>query len=173
MKNILIFCVFMTMKTNIIFRRLVLINIIINNNCYYKASLTRWVKRLSETWNGQRPRLESWPQEINPALSYNRKYITFFIRKYSGEDPQRLTCKKVPSPSSIREMSTLKLFKWLLMHHKYPQVCISYGKYGPSSPSSKREMSTLKFLTTLAGRTESPLHRLILYCMRVNYRSRG
>ena len=34
--------------------------------------------------------------------------------KYSGQDPQRLTCKKVPSPSSIREMSTLKLFKWLL-----------------------------------------------------------
>ena len=56
-------------------------------------------------------------------------------RKYSGQDPQRLTCKKVPSPSSIREMSTLKLFKWLL--------------------------------------PESPLHRLTLYCMRVNYRSRG
>ena len=58
-----------------------------------------------------------------------------YILKYSGQDPQRLTCKKVPSPSSIREMSTLKLFKWLL--------------------------------------PESPLHRLTLYCMRVNYRSRG
>ena len=62
--------------------------------------------------------------------------------KYSGQDPQRLTCKKV-------------LFKWLLMHQKCPQVCISYGKYGPPSPSSKREMSTLKFMTTPAGRTES------------------
>ena len=55
--------------------------------------------------------------------------------KYSGQDPQRLTCKKVPSPSSIREMSTLTLFKWLLMHQKCPQVCISYiwqiwTKYG-------------------------------------------
>ena len=61
---------------------------------------------------------------------------TMFINlKYSGQDPQRLTCKKVPSPSSIREMSTLKLFKWLL--------------------------------------PESPLHRLTLYCMWVNYRSRG
>ena len=85
--------------------------------------------------------------------------------KYSGQAPQRLTCKKVPSPSSIREMSTLKLFKWLLMHQKCPQVCISYGKYGPPSPSSKREMSTLKFSTTPAGRTESPLHRFTLYCM--------
>ena len=72
--------------------------------------------------------------------------------KYSGQDPQRLTCKKVPSPSTIREMSTLELFKWLLMHQKCPQVCISYGKYGPPSPSSKRE---LKFMTTPAGRTES------------------
>ena len=91
-----------------------------------------------------------------------RVLILHPLIKYSGQDPQRLTCKKVPSPSSIREMSTLKLFKWLLMHQKCPQVCISYGKYGPPSPSSKREMSTLKFLTTPAGRPESPLHRLTL-----------
>ena len=41
-------------------------------------------------------------------------YNAFKTFKYSGQDPQRLTCKKVPSPSSIREMSTLKLFQWLL-----------------------------------------------------------
>ena len=59
--------------------------------------------------------------------------------KYSGQDPQRLTCKKVP-----------------------PQVCISYGKYGPPSPSGKREMSTLKFVTTPAGRNR---HYIDSHCI--------
>ena len=33
---------------------------------------------------------------------HNTKPINTPYHKYSGQDPQRLTCKKVPSPSSIR-----------------------------------------------------------------------
>ena len=53
-------------------------------------------------------------------------------------------------------------FSFPLMHQKCPQVCISYGKYGPPSPSSKREMSTLKFLTTPAGRNR---HYIDSHCI--------
>ena len=73
----------------------------------------------------------TWSPSPTHAIAYVKDCVLSLTYKYSGQDPQRLTCKKVPSPRSIREMSTLKVFKWLLMHQKCPQVCISYGKYGP------------------------------------------
>ena len=79
----------------------------------------------------------------------------FTYYKYSGEDPQPLTCKKVPSPSSIHEMSTLKflttpagrtespLHTHIVLHELH--VIYMHAKYQKPSPYIKRDMSTLKF----------------------------